>query len=398
MTPSTIRRAGRLLMLATLTLAGGCKNFFPPLNGTTGTGTTNTGDYVYVASAVTSSSGSAAWTISGLSIGTGTLGALTGFPVTLPFPPVALAITPSNSLLYVAGSDVIYGYTISSAGALTSILTSAQSQVLETAAISSMVVSPDGNWLLGLSVNEQEAVIDEYAISSTGQLTLETGAQYPLSGSAPIVPSDIAIAPTGNYVAVALGTAGDVIFSFNTSTGALTEVAQEIPPTASSADQALTFDSTGSTLYVARSGTDSGVVPYVLSNGGATLTAAAGAPFALGTNATGPSSILIDATGKYLYVGDKTSSSISAFSIASGGVLTALGGSPYAAGTNVNALGEDSSGKYILATALGGSPDLQMYTIDTATPGKLDPATTASTGDPTEPAGAVALALTHPPN
>jgi 6-phosphogluconolactonase (cycloisomerase 2 family) len=105
--------------------------------------------------------------------------------------------------------------------------------------------------------------------------------------------------------------------------------------------------------------------------------------------------MLIDATGKYLYVGDRANSTISGFSIGTGSVLTALNGSPYSSGNNINSLGRDNSGDYILATASGGGPDLEMFSFDSTFAGKLDVATTASTGNPTEPAGAAAVALTH---
>jgi len=390
-----VSQALSLTLLCSLPCAIGCKDFFVPVNSTTtGTTTTNTGDYVYVASVNTASATDPIYTLSGFSVGSAALTELSGFPLTLPFAPSTAVVTPSNALLYVCGSEVLYGYTISSAGALTSILNANQSQALVNANINQMVVSPDGNWLLGLDQTPDGSIvtIHEYAIGSSGQLTTETPIEYSLTGGATAVPTGIAISPAANYVAVALGTGGDVLFSFTTSTGALTQVAQINPPTTTSADQAVTFDSTGSTLYVARSGTYGGVVPYVITNSGGTLTAAAGAPFATGA---GPSSILIDATGKYLYVGNKVDSTISGFAIGTGGVLTALNNSPYAAGSAVDALARDNSGDYILSTALNGSPDLKMYSFDATNAGALDASTSASTGDPTEPAGAVALALTH---
>jgi len=393
----TISLALSLTLLGALPGAIGCKNFFVPSDSTT-TGTTtpvtNAGDFAYVASVNVASSTSPIYTLSGFSVGTAALTELTGFPLTLPFAPSTAVVTPSNALLYVCGQEVLYGYTISSTGALTSILNSNQQQALINANILQMVVSPDGNWLLALDNTPDGSVVTvhEYAISSAGQLGADTPVQYTLTTGVTAVPSGIAISPANNYVAVALGTGGDVLFTFTTSTGALTEVTQINPPTTTSADQAVTFDSTGATLYVARSGTDGGVVPYVISNAGGTLTAATGAPFATGN---GPSSILIDSTGKYLYVGNKVDSTISGFSIATGGVLTALTGSPYAAGSGVNALARDNSGKYILSTALNGTPDVKMYSFDTTNAGALDASATASTGDPTEPAGAVAIALTH---
>ena len=56
-------------------------------------------------------------------------------------------------------------------------------------------------------------------------------------------------------------------------------------------------------------------------------------------------------------------------------------------------IGIDKTGKYLLAAAVGGSPDLTMYSFDITIPGKLDPATSVATG--TDPAGADALALMH---
>lgn len=394
MTAATIRRTIALALFLPLVLATGCKNFFSPVTGTTGTSPTNTGDYAYVASVNTASSSDPIYTLSGFSIGTGTLTALSGFPVVLPFPPTMVAINEANTLLYVAGAQVIYGYTIGSTGALTKIVSATNNPALANANIVSMTISPDGNWLLALDATDTLVTVDEFQIQSTGILVPESSTQYALTNGATIVPNGIAIAPTGNYVAVALGTGADVLFGFDTSNGALTPDTVVNPPSASSADQAVTFDSTGQTLYIARSGTDGGVVAYTIGSGGV-LTLASGSPFPLGTNATGPSSILIDATSKYLYVGNKTSSTISGFSIGSGGVLTALSGSPYASGTSVGALGRDNSGKYVLATAINGSPDVQMYGFDSTTAGKLDPITSAVTGDPTEPAGAVAIALMH---
>ena len=380
--------AWRAVSMASLLLLGGavgCKNFFSPINDT-GSGTTvvNTGDYAYVLNTV-------AETISGFSIASGTLTALTGFPLTLPFLPTTAVVTPSNGFLYVAGAGVIYGYTINSSGGITQILSSTNSAALVNADIVSMDVSPDGQWLIALDAATTAPTIDYYQISSAGQLTVEPIVQYTLTGTPTIIPNSIRIAPTGNYVAAAMGTAGDVLFGFDTSTGTFTPLVQVNTLSTSAADQALAFDSTGSTLYIARSGTGAGVYPFLIGSTG-TLTAVTGAPFAVGS---GPSSMVIDGTGKYLYVGNKADSTISGFGIGTGGVLTALSGSPFTTGTSVDALARDNSGDYILTANLNGSPDVDLFSFDTTIAGKLDIAGTASTGDTTEPAGAVAIALTH---
>jgi 6-phosphogluconolactonase len=385
-----VRRWAAVSVLLVLPIAVGCAGFFPDTSTTSGgTTVTNTGNYAYVASSYASGS-TAAYTLSGFSVGTGTLTALSGFPIALPFPPTATVINPSNTILYVAGLGVIYGYTISSTGALTSIASNGN-VALVNANVVSMDISPDGQWLFALDSNGQ--TVDEFQIQSGGVLSSVTGASYAVTNGGTVVPSSIRVSQNASspWVAISLGTGGDILYSFTTSTGAITQATQVNPPTASSADQALAFDAAGATLYVARSGTDGGLIPYTISANGS-LTAVSGAPYALGS---GPSSIVIDATGKYIYVGNKVSSTISGFSIGTGAVLTALAGSPYTSGAEVSSLGRDNSGAYILATALGGSPDVQMYSFSSTTAGMLTASGTASTGDPYEPAGAVAVSLMH---
>jgi 6-phosphogluconolactonase len=385
-----IRRWAALSVSLVLPMALGCAGFFPDTSTTTGTTTaTNTGDYAYVASAYASGT-TTAYTLSGFSVGTGTLTALSGFPLTLPFAPTATAINPANTILYVGGLGVIYGYTISSTGALTAIESNG-SVALANANVVSMDISPDGQWLFALDSNG--VAIDEFQIQAGGLLASATGASYAVTNGGTVVPSSIRVSQNESspWVAISLGTAGDQLFSFTTSTGAITFTTQVNPPTASSADQALAFNAAGNTLYVVRSGTDAGLLPYTIGSNGS-LAVVSGAPYALGS---GPSSIVLDSTGTYVYVGDKVSGTISGFSIGSGGALTALSGSPYTSGTGVSSLGRDNSGKYVLATAVGGSPDVQMYSFDSTTAGKLDTSGTASTGDPYEPAGAVSVSLMH---
>ena len=54
------------------------------------------------------------------------------------------------------------------------------------------------------------------------------------------------------------------------------------------------------------------------------------------------------------------------------------------------ALAQDATGNYLLAVDSGGSPDLEAYTFDSTTAGKLDSAFTSTTG--TDPVGAIAIA------
>jgi hypothetical protein len=59
----------------------------------------------------------------------------------------------------------------------------------------------------------------------------------------------------------------------------------------------------------------------------------------------------------------------------------------------VTSLAVDNSKTYLLAGGNGGSPDLSMYTFDSTSPGKLNLATSTTTG--TDPTGVIAVAATH---
>jgi 6-phosphogluconolactonase (cycloisomerase 2 family) len=103
--------------------------------------------------------------------------------------------------------------------------------------------------------------------------------------------------------------------------------------------------------------------------------------------------VVLDNAGKYVYAANRANGTIYGYTIGTGGALTALGGSPYTSGALVTSLGTDSSGDYLLAAAIGGDPDLSMYSFDAVTPGRLDLATSTATGTGTQ--GAIAVALTH---
>ena len=103
-------------------------------------------------------------------------------------------------------------------------------------------------------------------------------------------------------------------------------------------------------------------------------------------------------TGSYLYVANKGSNNISAFTLtAASGKLTAVAGQPFASGGLLPiGLVKDNSKKYIAvinsgSNGSGGNSDVQMFKFDATTDGKLDPVATATTGtDPTNPSAIVA--------
>jgi len=355
----------------------GCNGFFvyPGSVAGGGTGTTATGDYVYVANATTD-------TVSGFSVGTGTLTAISNSPYTLPFSPIAVAVNPANTIVFVAGGSSIYAYAIQSGGAL-SVMNNGAAVGLAT--VESMDISPDGQWLFALDQNG--ASIDEFQInSSTGGLTEET-TSYAVQGRT-VIPRAIKVAPNGQYVFLALGTAGDLVYPFNTGSGALS-APLALSELSGTSDNALAVSSGSNFLFIARSGTSGGLAVYSIGLGGA-LSEVSGSPFAAGNQ---PFSVVLNKAGTDVYVANQLDSNISGFSVGSTGTLTALSGSPYNSGSAVTALAVDNSGDYLLAAARNGAPDLTLYSFDATTAGKLDFSASTATGtDPTEP---VALAATH---
>jgi 6-phosphogluconolactonase (cycloisomerase 2 family) len=344
-----------------------------------GGGTTSGNDYVYVANQTTG-------TLAAYSVGSGALTAISGSPYSLGFAPTAVAVNPANTIVFVAGvsngAGFIDAFSIGSSGGL-SLLT--QNNVVLANPIS-MDVSPDGQWLVGLDGNG--LTVDEYQINSTsGQLTLATGQTYVIS-NATVTPRAVKISPNGNFVFAAIGTAGDLVFPFNTSNGVLSSPGRLTLP-ANVSDNALAISPNSGYLYVARSGAITGLAVYTISSAGV-LTEISGSPFAAGSQ---PFSVVVSSDGARAYVANQLDATISGYTIASSGTATAISGSPYSNTSQPSALVIDNSGKYLLAISNPGSPDLSLYSFDTTTTGKLNLVTSSSTGK--DPTGPIAIAATH---
>ena len=165
----------------------------------------------------------------------------------------------------------------------------------------------------------------------------------------------------------ALGSGGDLVFNFDTSTGTLIQQSESDGVESQPATTALRSIALRR-ISILRAAGPAAECACLRSVAAGALNEIAVSPFASGGQAY---SVVLDNTGKYAYAANRTNGTIYGYSIGTGAVLTALGGSPYTSGKLVTSLGMDSSGKYLLAAAFGGSPDLSMYSFDTTTPGKL---------------------------
>lgn len=352
-------------------MVAGCGKFFVPQTSSGGGGT-NTGNYLYAANVTTSS-------IAGFAVGTSALSVVSGSPYSLAAAPTALAVTPSGTFLYALspGAAAIYAYSIGTGGALT--LINNGSPVVSELLAGAIQIDPTGNWLVAVDLTPTAYL---YSINtSTGALTSE--------GSIPLdagTPNQIVFTPNDSFVYVSLGTGGVDILSFNSSTGALSGPSGKLAPLATvNADLGLAVDPASKYLFVTETG-ENGVRVLTIGTAGA-LKENSGSPYSTGL---GPSSVLVDSTGSYVYVANKTANNISAFLLSTTGGLTAISGSPFTTGTTPVALAEDVGDTHIAVVCSGGSPDMQVFTISTTTPGALTAFATATTG--TDPTGAVAIA------
>jgi len=356
----------------------GCGAFFQ-CEGKSDCGTTSStsssGDYAYISNSTTGST-----YINGFDISSGALTAATGSPYSLGFVPIAMAVDPSNdSFLYISSGTNIYGYSIGTGGALT-ILNSGTTLQAENCA--QLAISPDGQWLF--SLNSNDLTIEEYKItSSTGLLSYVANYQITNSYSGAIAAAGIQVAPSGAYVAVALGTAGTEIFSFNTSTGAAAYASQISASSAQSGDYAVSIDSNNN-LYIAATNN-----LYVFS------VTSAGVPTQISTSTTGtgPYSVALDGT-TYVYAGSESSRSspiLSGFNISTSNPLVAVTGSPFTGPTDVSTIAVDKTAKYLVTAGYNATNGIELFSIGSA--GALTSVGTAATGTTTTTP--TVMALTH---
>jgi 6-phosphogluconolactonase len=383
----------RILGLCCLLLLGvaGCGGFFSSQTNPV----TTTGDYLYVGN-----DGNTFLAGFGVS-SSGTLSVLNNSPYNNGVAAESLAVTPANSFLYAGTTNGIYGYSINSGGSIT--VVNSGNPLAQDLVPTAMQVDSTGSYLLavGISTSIQAQAIGIYQIGSAGLLTALTGSPLALytgnaSTATVVTPTGLLITPNNAYVYASLGTLGVQVLTLGTGGALSTGTAATIlPPRSTStspSDGGVASDPNSLFLFVAELNT--GLREFSIGTGGS-LKEVSGSPYAVGT---GPTSVLLDPTGSYVYVANKGSNNISAFTLtATSGKLTAIAGQPFASGGQLPiGMVNDNSKKYIAvinsgSNGSGGNSDVQMFKFDATTDGKLDPVATATTGtDPTYPSVIVA--------
>lgn len=360
-----------ILLSCCAVISTGCgsgKFFVPTCQETNTCGSTTYSSYAYVAN-------KSIGTLAMFPLPQTSFTSLTGTTTNLGATPSALAATPTGTYLYVASTQGgVVVYSIGSGGVLT--LGNNGSSVVTTLNPTWMTVDPSGGWLFLVSKSSPQLLVFQIN-TSNGTLTQTSQGTIPLNTGSP---TQIYVTPNDQNVYVGLGLGGLDTFSFNSSTGVLSNHLH-LNPRNGGADNAITADKNSAFLFVGEAGT--GIRVLTIGTGGA-LSEISGSPFT--SSQLGPNSIVVDPTNKYVYVAFGTSNVIVGYSFSSTGVLTPLSSSPFTSGTTPMAMSLDSTGKYLLVISSGGGPDLQVFSFDATTGGKLDSVTTNSTGtDPTVP-------------
>ena len=323
-----MRRLHGLCCLLLLGLSG-CGGFFVPQ--TSSGGTTNTGDYLYVAN-------SADTFFAGFGVASsGALSVLSGSPYNNSVAAQSLAVNPANTFLYAGTTAGIFVYGINSNGSIT--VQNDGSVAADDMVATAMQVDSTGNYLLavGISTAQQVQAIGIYTIdTSTGLLTAVTGsplALYTGNASTPTVvaPTGLLITPNNAYVYASLGTLGVQVLTLGSggalAAGSAPTLLAPLKGSTSPSDQGTASDPNSLFLFVAEINT--GLRVFSIGSGGS-LSEVSGSPYAVGT---GPTAVDLDATGSYVYVANKGSNNISAFTLtAASGKLTAVAGSPFSSG------------------------------------------------------------------
>lgn len=357
--------------LAGMLLLAGCGSFFS--NGTSGGGSGSTvASYAYVG---TQTGVLASYSVSS----TGALAGLSGSPLQLATAAITgLAVNPANSFLYTGVSGVgIFGLSINSTTGVPSL--SNTSALATDVDPSALAVDPAGTHLLVAGIANGVPAVGVYSINSDGTLTPLTGSPVTIglptgSNIANALVTNMAIAPNSSYVFVTLGQLGVVPMPF-TTTGALSANASVINPktsgNVSNQDLGVAVNPGSTVLFVGE--TNAGIRAFTIASNFPELS---GSPFAAGGQ---PRSLVLDGAGDRLYAANTTDSTISGYTVAASGTLTALTGSPFSSvGSQPFWLTLDKSQTFLLAANLGGSPNVQLFSFDATTIGKLDPGATVT--------------------
>lgn len=279
--------------------------------------------------------------------------------------PYGVAVSPDGAHLFVANNetDDVSAYSIDALGTLSAV---PGSPFAAGNGPAGLAVSPDGAHLYVADLFDNS--ISVFSVASGGALT----AGAPVTPG--VLPNDVAVTPDGRYL-YAANTGGTVAgFSLGSDGVPVALSDPSIPANTGAVSVALAISPDASRLYVANKDTDT-ISAFTISTQGG-LTAVAGSPFAAGDEAN---ALSLTPDGKRLYVANAASSNVSGYNASADGVLAPITGSPFAAGVT-------QPGGFALAI----TPDQGPTAALTAAPAPLGSPSQFSGSGSSDPDGNVA--------
>ncbi|HEU5453138.1 MAG TPA: beta-propeller fold lactonase family protein, partial [Terriglobales bacterium] len=201
------------------------------------------------------------------------------------------------------------------------------------------------------------SAVENFTVSGSGALTANG------STSTGANPSVVVADPQQKYAFVAnvaggvsagavsqYTVAGNGLLSANTSNIGISTTSSTIPPAPVGINPlAMAIDPGGKFLFVANQGSNT-VSVFTIDRSNGVLAEVSGSPFATGASPSG-----IAASSKAVYVANTGAGTISAYTYNSSGALTAVSGSPFAAGSTPTALALANNDAYLYAADRAGN-------------------------------------------
>jgi 6-phosphogluconolactonase len=309
----------------------------------------------------------------------GVLTQLSQSPYTVGSGAQSLVIHPSGKFLYVAnsgqGENDVSLFDINSDGTVSEVTPRTSVGTLPFL----LAMDSAGSYLYvanALSNNISVFSID----ASQGTLSPVTGSPFSINLS----PKNMQLAPSGKFLYVsAPSQPTGVVAVFSVNAGALSLVGFTL--TADNNPAGLAIDPSGSFLYTANATASSisiyCIVPAPCTTGtpgpSGTLQQVPQSPLA--DTFQHPVALIVDPTGKFLYVANQGSNNISTYSITSGtGFPVVITDSPFGSESQPSFLVADPNGKYLFVGNQTGSAGIQAFGVSS---GSLNSIATYSVGN-----------------
>ena len=333
--------------------------------------------------------GSTGASVEGYSVGpTGNLVLLGGLTFNGGLEPFALAADGLGKHVYVTtiNADAVFTFGVSSG---TGVLTQVGPPTAVGSGPRAIAIHPSGSWLYVACPDPPAGIYGFRVDPTTGALKALPGSPFATLGSRPV---GITLDPSGQFAFVPNnGSENVTVFSVNPLTGQLTAVGA--PFQAGSAPSFAYADGSGKYLYVLDDHDDL-IYAYAIASTGA-LT-----PLSVPTfqGVSNPLFSAVSPNGKFFYVPNWTSggsvpqATVSAFSIdPSSGILSMVSGSPFGAGNGPASVAIDPTGRFAyVPNQFSGT--ISGFSLDSGTGGMSPLSTTPAGITPTE----IAIVATTP--